>query len=57
MFLKFKLGRLGEQDLDDCLALLAWGDAHGEPVDRALAGTPDTALVERREHLAAALGA
>lgn len=25
--------------------------------DTALAGTPDTALVERREHLAAALGA
>lgn len=64
MFLLFKLGRLGEQDLDDCLALLAWGDAHGEPVDRgrvaaalaALAGTTDTALAERREQLAAALG-
>lgn len=63
MFLLFKIGRLGEQDLDDCLALLAWCDAHGESVDRArvtaalaaLAETTDAALAERRRQLADAL--
>jgi hypothetical protein len=65
MFLLFKLGRLGEQDLDDCLALLAWARAHGEPVDAArvragiaaLPPTDDAALVDRRRQLADALAA
>ncbi len=64
MFLLFKIGRLGETDLDDCLALLAWCEAHGEPVDRgrvaaalaALSQTIDTARAERRQQLATALG-
>jgi hypothetical protein len=60
MFLLFKIGRLGEQDLDDCLALLAWCDVNDEVVDRVrvtaaianLPATTDTALAERRRQLA-----
>lgn len=28
-----KLGRLGEADLADCQAMIAWGRRHGEPAD------------------------
>ena len=63
MYMLFKLARLGEQDFDDCMALLAWCDDHDEVVDRArvklalgsLAETADQALAERRQQLADAL--
>lgn len=63
-FLLLKLGRLSEQDLDDCLALLDWCRTHGEPIDRAqvhaavaaLPETRDAALTERRARLTAAVG-
>ena len=63
LFLLLKLGRLGEKDLDDCVALLAWSEANGEPIDRTrvttalaiLAATTDVALAERRQQLADAL--
>lgn len=62
LFLLLKL-RLGEQDLDDCLGLLAFARAHGLDVDRprvlaaidALTPTGDAALAARREHLRTAL--
>ncbi|HUH02936.1 MAG TPA: nucleotidyl transferase AbiEii/AbiGii toxin family protein [Kofleriaceae bacterium] len=62
-FLLLKINRLSEQDLDDCLALLAWCGRHGEPVDRdrvraavaALRPTNDPALADRRRELDAAL--
>jgi hypothetical protein len=65
MFLLFKIGRLGEQDLDDCLALLGWCDVNEEVVDRVrvtaaianLPATSDTALAERRRQLVEALRA
>lgn len=64
LFLLLKLGRLGEKDLDDCAALLAWSEANGEPIDRgrvttalaALPVTTDAALAERRQQLADAVG-
>jgi len=63
MYMLFKVARLGEQDLDDCMALLAWCNDHDEVVDRvrvkralsSLAETPDEGLVERRQQLADAL--
>jgi hypothetical protein len=63
MFLLLKIGRLGEQDLDDCLGLLQWCGEHSEPLDRArvsaalaqLAPTTDVALAERRSQLAGVL--
>jgi hypothetical protein len=63
VFLLSKIGRLGEQDLDDCIALLAWCHDHDEPADRArvasalsaLPASTDRALVERRRQLADAL--
>jgi hypothetical protein len=59
VFLLSKIARLGEQDLDDCLALLAWCSEHGESIDRArvtaalaaLPATADLALAERRRQL------
>ena len=33
LFLLLKINRLGEQDLDDCLALLEWCRTHDEPID------------------------
>lgn len=62
-YLLLKLRRLGEDDLDDCLTLLAWCTAHGEQVDRtavqaaiaALPATTDAALTRRRHQLATAL--
>jgi hypothetical protein len=64
VFLLSKLRRLGEQDLDDCIALMGWCAAHGEPLDRdrirtaidALPETTDRALADRRLQLAGALG-
>jgi hypothetical protein len=63
VFLLSKISRLGEQDLDDCLALLDWCAAHGEDVDRtrvttalvALPATSDDALAARRTQLAGVL--
>jgi hypothetical protein len=63
MYMLFKLSRLGEQDLDDCLALLAWCNDHDEVVDRArvksaltlLPETTDVALAARRHVLVDAL--
>jgi hypothetical protein len=63
VYLLLKLRRLAEQDLDDCRALLAWCDLHGEPVDRervreaidALPATDDAYLRSRREQLADSL--
>lgn len=63
MYMLFKISRLGEQDLDDCLALLAWCASHDEVVDRSrvraalgsLPPTPDMGLAERRQQLVAAL--
>jgi len=63
LFLLLKLGRLSEQDLDDCLALLTKVDADGLPLDRARVGralealgaTEDLARSGRRARLAAAV--
>ena len=63
VFVLSKLRRLGEQDLDDCLALLAWCTTHDESIDGevaraaidALPATADRTLAERRRQLAAAL--
>jgi hypothetical protein len=63
VFLLSKIGRLGEQDLADCLALLEWCERHTESVDRvrvmaalsALRATTDVALAERRRVLAETL--
>jgi hypothetical protein len=63
VFVLSKINRLGEQDLDDCLALLAWCEHHAETVDRArvvsalaaLPATADLALLTRRGALADAL--
>jgi hypothetical protein len=63
VFLLSKLRRLGEQDLDDCIGLLRWCVAHGEPVDRVrvraeignLPETADHALAQRRRELAGML--
>jgi hypothetical protein len=62
LFLELKL-RLGEQDLDDCLALLAFARSHGLTVDHArviaaidrLPPTDDAALAQRRRELREAL--
>jgi hypothetical protein len=60
MYLLLKLARLSEQDLDDCLALLAWCAATGEPIDRARIAAALTASAGgdavRRARLAEALG-
>ena len=65
VFVLSKLRRLGEQDLDDCVALLAWCARHHEAIDRdrvraaldALPETVDRALIERRSQLTAAVAA
>jgi hypothetical protein len=62
LFLLLKL-RLGEQDLDDCLALLSFARSRGLHVDgarvvtaiEALAPSEDAALIRRRAQLRAAL--
>ncbi len=62
LFLLLKL-RLGEQDLDDSLGLLAFAQAHGLDVDRtrviaaidALTPSDDAALAQRRAQLRTAL--
>lgn len=62
-FLLLKIGRLGEQDLEDCLALVCWCRKRGESMDHdrvrialeALPPTTDAALVARRRQLAFAL--
>lgn len=59
VYVQSKLARLAEQDLDDCLALLAWIEQHGETLDRtriktalgSLPPTADVALAERRRVL------
>jgi hypothetical protein len=65
LFLLLKIGRLSEQDLDDCLALLAKVDAEGLALDRsrvrraldALGPTEDPAQSARRGRLGTAVGA
>ena len=59
LFLRLKIGRLSEVDLEDCLALLDHCDRTGESVTRAevraalvaLPATPDEALRGRRATL------
>jgi hypothetical protein len=63
LFLLLKCGRLSEQDLADCQALLAFADTHGLALDRdrvrtalaALPATNDAALAARRARLESAL--
>lgn len=63
MFLLFKIRRLGEQDLADCLSLIAWCAVREEPIERTrvtaaldtLPMTDDGALLDRRRALVSAL--
>lgn len=63
LFLRLKIGRLSEVDLDDCFALLDHCEAAGEPVATtevvdavaALPATEDGALQDRRARLRARL--
>ncbi len=59
LFLHLKVGRLSEQDLADCQALVLAASAHSWPIDQArvlavldaLSATADPALLERRARL------
>ena len=63
LFLLLKLGRLSEQDLDDCLALIELAHRTAMPLDRQrlsnavdeLPATGDAELAERRRRLRDAL--